>query len=35
MEKTCNAERAMNEMSLKQLGLDSTERDLKEIEKRI
>ena len=35
MENTCNAERAMNEMSLKQIGLDSTERDLKEIEKRI
>ena len=35
MEKTCKAEKAMNEMSLKQMGLDSTERELKEIEKRI
>ena len=35
MEKTCNAEKAMNELTLKQIGLDSTERDLKEIEKRI
>ena len=35
MEKTCKAEKAMNEMSVKQMGLEGTERELKEIEKRI
>lgn len=35
LEKTCKAEKAMNELTVKQIGLGSTERDLKEIEKRI
>ncbi len=35
MEKTCKAEKAMSEMSVKQMGLEGTERELKEIEKRI
>ena len=35
MERTCKAEKAMNEMSVKRMGLDATERELKEIEKRI
>jgi hypothetical protein len=35
MEKTCKAEKVMSEMSVKQMGLEGTERELKEIEKRI
>lgn len=34
-EKTCQVEKKMSELAVKQIGLDTTERELKEIEKRI
>jgi hypothetical protein len=35
MARSIEIEKGVNEMSLKQIGLEGTERDIKEIEKRI